>query len=1221
MQLVQKRNYPEAAELAAVLTERYPDSPLAWKVWGLALLESRRPQQAIEVLHRADGIDPEDPDTLHNLGIAYLKQGNIQKADHYLGQALEVLPSFAKARLVLAKMRIDTGQYQAALEQIAIAEEKGANENQCLSLKAFALNKLHRHTETLQVQEEIRRRYPDDLLNLSNLADSYRMLTRFDEAEKTFLQLLERDPTQHKTFSGYLFAIHYNPRHSQEFLVKTITQWDERFSPPHPPRAQAEDRSPDKRLKIGLLSAGFRVHPVGQMITSALEHLPRNEFELIAYTTSSEQDDLTQRIRQRCDDWQAVMHLDDMDLAKQIRDDKIDILIDLCGHSEGSRLPTMAQEPAPLQIKWVGGLNNTTGLKAIDYLISDSVETPPGVDHQYVEKLIRLPDDYICYQPRPMQPHVGPLPALTNGYVTFGCFNNPSKVNEIVIEHWASIMAQIPASRLMLKGGQYENQAFIERISQAFETRGIERTRLKFEGQSPHLHLLNTYNQVDIALDPWPYSGGLTTCEALLMGVPVITYPGPSFAGRHSATHLVNAGLAELVADGWEHYRSLAVGLASDLDTLATIRQGLRQQLKNSPVCDAPRFARHFTIAMRAIWQRYCEGKEPAALTIGKQGEARFADDKHPMHLLHPATEKTTLEEAEVFRFALEGKIVTVDNGSILASTPGFTNLQKLGAFATIAFDPSSKVKNAQQLQQQGELHHYPHVVLGDGQDATLHVCLDPAMSATLEPLPADEQLSGNQQATRVIARLPISTLQLDDIEGLESIDWLLLDNLNDSLKILEHGAKSLAATLLIQARVNFLPTHKRQPELTLVSYWLSRHGFSFYRLNNLQHYSHLPTRSGLYTQQATQLTSADALFIPNASRMAELKDNQRLKLAFVLHTVYGIQDLSYALLEQINPETALVYLSTNNLIETKPDFKDQAKYIDSPTKESCKPEYKNQAPALLAIREPQPKVFVGIPVYNEEKYIEKTIESLKSQSMDGVGFLISDNHSTDRTLEIIQDTVGSDDRFKISQQDKNLGSFENFKFVFENTESQYFLWLGAHDYLSTDYLQLTTEALDKDKSISMACGMPYAVFNDKTTGPTAGALYDFNGDSPVERYMKSVARLTNCTVFHSLFRREALNDFDFRKVISCDHVIISHLLWHGKLAYAGSAKYYRRYFEKRQESYEERLSGKGEELPRRDLYKLYEDDFTTLAKSTLNTNELMTQIKKMQDILKKRFN
>ncbi|MFD2837283.1 hypothetical protein ACFS3C_14115 [Azotobacter vinelandii] len=176
------------------------------------------------------------------------------------------------------------------------------------------------------------------------------------------------------------------------------------------------------------------------------------------------------------------------------------------------------------------------------------------------------------------------------------------------------------------------------------------------------------------------------------------------------------------------------------------------------------------------------------------------------------------MEEAEVFRFALEGKIVTVDNGSILASTPGFTNLQKkLGAFATIAFDPSSKVKNAQQLQQQGELHHYPHVVLGDGQDATLHVCLDPAMSATLEPLPADEQLSGNQQATRVIARLPISTLQLDDIEGLESIDWLLLDNLNDSLKKFSNtGQKSLAATLLIQARVNFLPTHKKAARTNL---------------------------------------------------------------------------------------------------------------------------------------------------------------------------------------------------------------------------------------------------------------------------------------------------------------------------------------------------------------------------------------------------------------------
>ncbi|MFD2405203.1 glycosyltransferase family 2 protein [Azorhizophilus paspali] len=601
---------------------------------------------------------------------------------------------------------------------------------------------------------------------------------------------------------------------------------------------------------------------------------------------------------------------------------------------------------------------------------------------------------------------------------------------------------------------------------------------------------------------------------------------------------------------------------------------------------------------MRAIWQRYCEGKEPAALTIDKQGEARFADDEHPMHLLHPATEKTTLEEAEVFRFAFEGKIVTVDNGSILTSTPGFTNLQKLGAFATIAFDPSSKVKNAQQLQQQGELHHYPHVVLGDGQDATLHVCLDPAMSATLEPLPADEQLSGNKQATRVIARLPISTLRLDDIEGLESVDWLLLDNLNDSLAILESGEKALANTLLVQVRVNFFPTHQNQPELTQISHWLSRHGFSFYRLNNLQHYSHQPKRDDLLKQQATQLIGADALFIPSQQRIETLDTHRRAKLAFILHSVYQIHDLTFSLLDQEKTSSGEKYLESNGYLKkTNPTINEKQK-------------------ARVYINSGKPKICIGVPVYNEESHIHETVASLKRQNIDGIKFIFSDNASTDKTYEIAKSLSSDDPRFEITRNSENVGAADNFINLFKDSSSEYFMWLGAHDCLSENYIAETARILDNNKSVSMACGYPFGIMNGRAFGPVEEAIYDFKQPSPADRYLSSVATLSNCTVFHSLFRRKDLDGFEFRKTISMDHTIISRLLWKGILQYSENAKYFRRYFQKRESTVEERILGREGSLERNDFFDHHISDLEKLQGAQRNEK----LIKKVEMILKSRF-
>ncbi len=646
------------------------------------------------------------------------------------------------------------------------------------------------------------------------------------------------------------------------------------------------------------------------MITRCLESLPKGQFELYCYTTSDAVDTLTNRIQQCAQHWQPIRHLSDEELTQQIRDDEVDILIDLSGHNTGSRMRAVAMQPAPLIVKWVGGLINTTGVQAIDYLISDHVETPKGEDEYYTEKLIRMPDDYIVFDPPEKLPALSELPAKQNGYITLACFNNPTKLNDVALTEWAGIMHELPNSRLLLKGRPYTSESFCERLYATLETEGIARERLIIEGPGNNYEMLEAYNRADISVDPWPYSGGLTTCESFIMGVPVVTLPGPTFAGRHSATHLVNAGMPELVVNNWEEYRARVIELASDLESLGTIRQHLRDVLLQSPVCDGPRFAKHFTDAMRAIWQRYCDDKAPAALTFNKEGEARFEDEDAPVEIHYAEAP----EDDARFQWQFDGKLIAMDNGGQLLESDVVRQLLQKEALELIAFDPSSQALDTSLKQYKG-VHYYPNATLGDGQPGQLHACLDPKLSASLAPLDDEHQPEAIRKGSQVLTRLPLNTIKLDSIDDLPAIDWLVLDDLNDATAILDNGTKALKDTLLLQVKVAFQPTHDRQPNLAEIQHWASRNGFRFYRLHEPQHRSHLPEEVPEAQRQATELTSADALLLPSHARMEALSDNQRMRLAFLLHTVFGVKDVVYGLLAGTESVLSQNYLEEERLI------------------------------------------------------------------------------------------------------------------------------------------------------------------------------------------------------------------------------------------------------------------------------------------------------------------
>ena len=356
------------------------------------------------------------------------------------------------------------------------------------------------------------------------------------------------------------------------------------------------------RLRIGLLSGGLGQHPVGWLTLAGLEALPERDFEIIAYSLKPRTDPLAARFRARAARWREVGALEDAAIAAQIAEDGVDILIEMGGYGEGGRPFVLQHRPAPVQVKWVGAQFSTLGLDGCDWMLTDRWETPPGAEVHYTERLLRLPDGYACYLPPPYAPPVAALPASRQDGITFGCFNNLAKVTAPVLGAWSRILAELPTARLVLRTHSLAEPATRARVADRLAAAGLPAERVVLEGGVPHRALLAAYGGIDIALDPFPYTGGLTVCEALWMGVPVLAMAGDSFCARHALSHLSNVGLADWAVTDAEAYVAQAIRRARDLPALAALRAGLRQRVAASPLVDAPRFAAGLADALRRAW-------------------------------------------------------------------------------------------------------------------------------------------------------------------------------------------------------------------------------------------------------------------------------------------------------------------------------------------------------------------------------------------------------------------------------------------------------------------------------------------------------------------------------------------------------------------------------------------------------------------------------------------
>jgi protein O-GlcNAc transferase len=307
-------------------------------------------------------------------------------------------------------------------------------------------------------------------------------------------------------------------------------------------------------------------------------------------------------------EWRDISGLDDAVVAKQIADDGIDILFELSGHTTGNRLSLIAARAAPVQLTWAGYVG-TVGLDTLDGIIADPVEIPPEDEQYYVEKVIRLPDCYVCYHPPMDAPEVAPLPSLSGGRFTFGCFNRPAKINESVARAWSRILDEVPDSRILMVYGGLQEAATQDALRGMFARGGVPRDRVELIGLSDQAKIVLAYGDVDLALDPFPYSAGVTTLEAMWMGVPTVTCVGDTFAGRHSAAHLTAAGLREFCLPDVDGYVAAAVSWSRRREELAELRGGLRERVQASPLCDAPRFAQNLSDELMRLWSQWCAAR------------------------------------------------------------------------------------------------------------------------------------------------------------------------------------------------------------------------------------------------------------------------------------------------------------------------------------------------------------------------------------------------------------------------------------------------------------------------------------------------------------------------------------------------------------------------------------------------------------------------------------
>lgn len=569
-------------------------------------LENGRYRSAVELLGRAVAGDPHQGAFFSNLGEAHRRLGEWGEARACLNRAIALQPTLAQAHGALGLTLEAEGEHAQAAESFRRA----------IALKpdfAAAPKGLARALYRLGDLDEAKEACLQALALDGTSADAHSLLGTIlknlglvDEGLASFRRALEVDPSHHVAHSNLLHAMLFQPERDADAILREAVRWRECHTGPRSSEVarHPNDPDPERRLRIGYVSADFRNHAVVLFLIPLFECHDRNAVELVCYSSVQRTDAFTERIRKLSDRFVDIVDQSDASATDSIRRDRIDVLVDLSMHMGGNRLRVFAAKPAPVQVTWLA-YPGTTGLDAIDYRISDVFLDPPesAVDSRYTEKSIRLPDTFWCYAPLTDEPGVGPLPASSKGHITFGCLNSFTKTHAGVFALWARVLAAVEGSHLLLLAPRGESRT---RAREAFARAGVDPDRVEFVDEQPRDAYLRVYQRIDVCLDTFPYNGHTTSLDAYWMGVPVVTLVGPTIVGRAGLSQASNLGLEELVAMTPEQYVKIAVDLCGDLDGLSRLRAGLRARMEQSPLMDAPRFARNLEAAYRSMWRAWC---------------------------------------------------------------------------------------------------------------------------------------------------------------------------------------------------------------------------------------------------------------------------------------------------------------------------------------------------------------------------------------------------------------------------------------------------------------------------------------------------------------------------------------------------------------------------------------------------------------------------------------
>jgi predicted O-linked N-acetylglucosamine transferase (SPINDLY family) len=666
--LCQLEAHEEALRCYRFALDQRPDFALAWGNLGRTLKRLGRPHEAAASLSRAAALDPGNAETHNSLGTVFQDQGKLDEAVSCYSRATELRPQFAEAlnnlgnvlrvqkkigeaiacyeralaanpKLAAVEINLGMALGEAGRTESAVACFRRAIELQPESHLAhhhlgIALKALGRGSEAAQSFRRVIALQPDNAEGYNNLGAALYDTGRFGEALSCFERALELRPDfvealnnrgnalqgqgrlaqavasyrsalrlrpdLARVHSNLLLTLTYDGEHSVEETFAEHVAFSERFE--RPLRARWPDhrgsRAPRDRLTVAYLSPDLRRHAVTSFFRTVLSAHDRSRFRLIAYSASRIEDEVSEELKARVDLWRRLHGASDDEAAQQIAADEADILVDLAGHTAENRILVFCRKPAPVQVTWLG-YPNTTGLAAMDYRLTDRNAEIPAHAKFYTEELVYLPDSVWCYSGHDDSAEVKGLPALQRGYVTFGSLNSFAKVGPGVLDLWARLLAAVPGSRLLIarapKGAE----------SEALARMGVSSERVEFAEPVAVRRFLELYHRVDIALDPFPYNGGATTCDALWMGVPVIALAGDRFASRAGVSLLTAAGLADWIAQNEDQYVELGQRWARDLQGLAGLRTNLRGRLRESALMNATSFTHNLENAYRMMWEKY----------------------------------------------------------------------------------------------------------------------------------------------------------------------------------------------------------------------------------------------------------------------------------------------------------------------------------------------------------------------------------------------------------------------------------------------------------------------------------------------------------------------------------------------------------------------------------------------------------------------------------------